>query len=141
MSTKRIVVVTSLLVVLGVAGCAHRPPAPASPEGESAAPPIDPTTPDGIVALGKRLTTYRRAVFSITRETYNYYAGGVINAEYDVPNQILKIASLAPGKVDVICEYSPHGILFVDPKDQLDKKDFETDCKQLALSLNEHLSR
>jgi hypothetical protein len=140
MSTKRIVVVTSLLVALGIAGCAHRAPAPPT-EGESAAPAIDPTTPEGIVALGKRLTTYRRAVFSITRETYNYYAGGIINAEYDVSNQILKIASLAPGRSDVMCEYSPHGILFVDPKDHADKKDFEATCKHLALSLNEHLSQ
>lgn len=145
MSTHRIAVTASLAVVLAIAGCAHEAPAPSSAapqagEAAAATPALDPTTPEGIVALGQRLTAHRRSLFSVTRGKYTYFAGGVLSADYEVATKILRISSLEPGK-DFTCEYSPQGKLFVDPGAHPDQDAFEAGCNQLALRLNDELSR
>ncbi len=142
MSTHRIAVSAALLALV-MAGCAHKAPAPPSAATRADAasvPAANPTTPDGIVALGKRLATYRRAIYSVTQDKYSYFAGSELSAEYDVSSGVVKMASLEAGKTNLICEYTPQGVLFVDPA-RSDKEAFVAGCDQLALRLNEHLSR
>lgn len=143
MSTHRIAVIASLLAAVAIAGCAHKPPASpsASPQANAAASSLNPTAPDGIVALGKRFTTDRRAIYSAILDRYTYFAGGVLSAEYGASTEILKIASLEPGKADLVCTYSPQGVLYVDPKTRPDNEAFTASCNRLALLLNDHLSQ
>jgi hypothetical protein len=146
MSTHRIAVIAAFLLAMAIAGCSHNAPAPptATPqagEASSLIPIASPTSPDGIMALSKRLTAHRRALFSVTQGKYSYYAGESLIAEYEVATEILRISSLAPGQSDTSCVYSPHGVLYVDPKAHPDGKAFTANCDQLVMTLNDDLSR
>jgi hypothetical protein len=146
MSTHRIAVFTACLLALGIAGCSHNAPAPptATPqagEAVSLIPITNLTSPDGIMALSKRLTAHRRTLFSLVQGKYTYYAGESLIAEYEVATEILRISSLPPGQSDLICVYSPHGVLYVDPKAHPDGKAYTANCDQLVMALNDDLSR
>lgn len=147
MSKNRFSRLACLVVALMIAGCAHKPVEPAasgSPAGAENAPAaaIDPGNPDDITGLGKRLTQDRLTLFSVTQGKYSFYVGGVLSATYETATRILRISSLtAADKVERVCEYSPQGVLFVDPKDQADKEAFIDSCNQLVVRLNDYLSR
>jgi hypothetical protein len=130
-----------------IAGCAHKPVEPAtggSPAGAENAPAaaIDPGNPDDITALGKRLTHHRLTLFSVTQGKYTFYVGGVLSATYETATRTLRISTLtASDQVEQACEYSPQGVLFVDPKDQANKDAFVDSCNQRVVRLNDYLSR
>lgn len=147
MSKNRVSHFVPLVVAAMIAGCAHKPvePAATGSQGAAANAPaaaISPGDPDDIIALGKRLTQHRLALFSVTQGKYTFYVGGALNATYETATEILRIAALTPeDKVDQTCEYSPQGVLFVDPKAQADKDAFVNGCNRLAVRLNDYLSR
>jgi hypothetical protein len=150
MSKNRISRLVSLVVAAMIAGCAHKPVVPVATASQAEAThapaaaisAISPSDPDDIIALGKRLTQNRLSLFSVARGTYTFYVGGVLNATYETATEILRISSLTPEeKLGQTCEYSPHGVLFVDPKDQAHKDALVNGCNQLVLRLNDYLSR
>jgi hypothetical protein len=136
-----------LATALLIAGCSHQPTAPAAGEsqaqgGQAPTAAFHPDNPDDIIALGKRLSQDRLSLFSVTKGKYTFYVGGMLSASYETATEILRISSLTPeDKVAQVCEYSPHGVLFVDPKDQAEKDAFVSRCDKLALRLNDYLSR
>jgi hypothetical protein len=131
MPTRTIAVVASLLAAAAfVAGCAHRPAAPS--QAGAAISSLDSTAPEGFVALSKRLVANRHSLFSVTQNKYSYFAGEVLLAEYEVATEILRIRSLPPDKSAIVCEYSPQGILYIDPKLHPDKTAFTDACWHCA---------
>ena len=145
MSTRRIALISVLLLAMAITACSHTPnTSPATPqtgEATNASPIANPGSPEGIVALDKRLTAHRRALYSLTQNKYTYFAGESLIAEYEVATEILRISSLAPGQADMNCVYSPQGVLFIDPKAHPDTKAYSSECEQLASTLNDDLSR
>lgn len=93
------------------------------------------------MTLSKRLATHRPALFSITQNKYSYFADESLAAEYEVATGILRVSSLAPGQTDLVCVYSPQGVLYLDPKTHPDGKVFIAGCNQLVMNLNDDLSR
>jgi hypothetical protein len=145
MSKNRVSQLVCLVVAVMIAGCAHKPVNPAAAtsqtdavNAESAA--INPTNPDDIIALSKRLTQNRLTLYSVAQGQYTFYVGGVLSATYETATEILRISALAPGESAQVCEYSPQGVLFVDPKIQSDKNSFVNGCNQLVLRLHDYLS-
>jgi hypothetical protein len=130
-----------------IAGCAHKTVEPDASGSQADAPnapatTIDPGNPDDITALGKRLTQDRLTLFSVSEGKYTFYVGGVLSATYEPATGILRISALtAADKVEQVCEYSPQGVLFVDPKDQADKGAFVDSCNHLVVRLNDYLMR
>jgi hypothetical protein len=135
--------IASLVAVLALAACAHKPvdPTSASFEASAAPPALNPTKFEGIMALGKRLSANRLALYSATHGKYLFFVGGVLTAEYETATAILRISSLEPSTAGTVCEFSSQGALFVDPKVAPDKDAFVADCDRLALLLNDYLSR
>ena len=143
MPNHRFLLLPALVAVLAIAACAHKPVDPVSAPSAAAAPAValNPDDPNDIIALGKRLSTNRLAVFSVSQGKYTLFVGGVLNAEYETATAILRISSLEPGTAGLVCEYSSQGALFVDPKAASGKDAFVADCNRLALRLNDYLSR
>jgi len=147
MAKNRFSRLVSLVIILMIAGCAHKPVEPTASgsqadAGNAAAAAIDPGNPDDITALGKRLIQDRLTLFSVIQGKYTFYVGGVLSATYEPATQILRISALtAADKVEQVCEYSPQGVLFVDPKDQAKKDAFVNNCNHLVMLLNDYLSR
>jgi hypothetical protein len=138
--------IAGLLVAMVLTGCAHNAAAPlsATAQGDAAVSSVsigDPTSPDGILALSKRLTAHRHALFSASQGKYTYFAGGRLIAEYEISTGILRISSLEPGQADKVCIYSPRGMLYVDPDRHPDGKAFAASCNQLIATLNDDLSQ
>lgn len=147
MPKNRFSPLVTLVVGLMIAGCAHKPVKPGTAESATGAaaapaPAISPGNPEDIVALGKRLTRNRLTLYSVAKGRYTFYVGDVLIATYESATKILRISSRsAEDTVKQVCEYSPQGVLFVDPKDQAHKSDFEDGCNQLVTRLNDYLSR
>lgn len=143
MSTHRIAVAASLLLSLVLAGCAHETSAPAESAPQTVAASVtvmDPSKPEAIIDLSKRLTAHHRTLFSVTRRKYTYFVGGVLNAEFEAVTKILRLSSLAPGE-DVHCEYTPQGVLYVNPDTHPDPAAYTDACNNMVLRLNDELSR
>ena len=136
-----------LVAALMFGGCSHQPVTPATSGSQAAgnnapAVTISPGNPDDIIALGKRLTKDRLSLYSVTQGKYTFYVGGVLSASYETASEILRISPLtAEEKVLQTCEYSPQGVLYIDPKDQANKDAFVNTCDQLVIRLNSYLSR
>jgi hypothetical protein len=139
MIKRRITALTFSLTAATLAGCGHAPVAPTTPAAAAAAPAV--TSPDGILALSKRLTANRRALYSLTSNRYSYYVGGVLLAEYEAGTHILRLSSLRPDQSKLVCEYTPQGDLFVDSAAHPDKNTYTTDCERLAQGLSADLAR
>ena len=78
----------------------------------------------------------------MTQGKYTFYVGGVLSATYETATRILRISALtAADKIEQACEYSPQGVLSLDPKDQAKKDAFVDSCNQLVVRLNDYLSR
>jgi hypothetical protein len=148
MLKNRVSHLAALVVAVLTAGCAHKPVEPAASasqttaENATPAAAISPSNPGDIVALDKRLIRHRLALYSVTQGKYTFYVGGVLDATYETATEILRISSLTPeDKVDQTCEYSPQGMLFVDPKIHPDKDAYAGACGRLVMRLNDYLSR
>jgi len=146
MPNREFPLLSLIFVVLAIAACAHNPADPAVTRSEAAAtaaptPPLNPEHPDDIIALGKRLSASRFAIFSVTQGKYTLFVGGVLNAEYETATAILRISSLDPAAAGIVCQYSSQGALFVDPKAASGKDAFVADCNRLARRLDDYLSR
>jgi len=147
MAKNRFSPFVSLVAALALGGCSHQPVAPAAGGSQAAgnkapAAAINPDNPDDIVALGKRLTKDRLSLFSVTQGKYTFYVGGVLSASYETASEILRLSSLsAEDKTQKLCEYSPQGVLYIDPKDQGNKDAFVNTCNQLVVRLNSYMSR
>ena len=146
MLENRVSYLTALVVAVLITGCAHKPVEPAAPAshtvGNATPASISPNNPNDIMTLGKRLTRNRLALYSVTQGKYTFYVGGVLNATYETTTEILRISSLtSEDTVDQTCEYSPQGVLFVDPNSHQDKVAHAGACGQLVVSLNDYLSR
>jgi predicted exporter len=145
MPINRVSCLTAVLVAAMLSGCANKPVEPAMSTSQDAAnapaPTISPNNPDDIMALGARLTQNRLSLFSVSQGKYTFYVGDMLEATYETASKILRISSLThEDKVKQTCEYSPQGILFVDPK-ETNKDAFVDNCNRLALSLNDYMSR
>jgi len=145
MPINRVSCLTAVVVAAMLSGCANKPVEPAMSTSQDAAnapaPAISPNNPDDIMALGARLTQNRRSLFSVSQGKYTFYVGGVLEATFENTSKIMRISSLThEDKIEQTCEYSPRGILFVDPK-EANKDAFVSTCNQLALSLNDYISR
>jgi len=145
MPINRVSCLTAAVVALVIGGCASKPVDPAMSASQAAtnAPPpsISPSNPDDIMALGVRLTQNRLSLFSVSQGKYTFYVGGVLEATYETATMILRISSLThEDKIEQTCEYSPQGVLFIDPK-EANKDAFVSSCNRLALSLNDYMSR
>jgi predicted exporter len=145
MPINRVSCLTAAVVALVISGCASKPVDPAMSASQAAdnAPPPDlsPSNPDDIMALGVRLTQNRLSLFSVSRGKYTFYVGGTLEATYETATRILRISSLThEDKIEQTCEYSPQGVLFIDPK-ETNKDAFVNSCNRLALSLNDYMSR
>lgn len=135
MIKRRITALAFSLTAATLAGCGHAPVAPTA----AAAPAV--TSPDGILALSKRLTSNRRALYSLAGNRYSYYVGGVLLAEYEAGTRILRLSSLRPDPPKLICEYTPQGDLFVDSAAHPDKGAYTAGCDRLAQTLSADLAR
>ena len=145
MPINRVSCLTAAVVALVISGCASKPVDPAMSASQAAAnappPAISPSNPDDIMALGVRLTQNRLSLFSVSRGKYTFYVGGVLEATYETATTILRISSLThEDKIEQTCEYSPQGVLFIDPK-EANKDAFVSSCNRLALRLNDYMSR
>jgi hypothetical protein len=138
MIKRRITALAFSLTAATLTGCSHAPVAPTAPAA-AAAPAV--TSPDGILALSKRLTANRRTLYSLGGNRYSYYVGGVLMAEYEAGTHILRLSSLRPGQSHLACEYTPQGGLFVDSTAHPDKDTYTADCGRLAQSLSADLAR
>lgn len=142
MSIYRMILIIALLTTY-FAGCAHQQPV-ATPTETSASGgmtiAINPNTPEGIVALGRKLSAYRRSIYSVTQDNYTYYAGGELSAEFNASTRVLKVSSLLEGKPGLECEYTPQGILFIAPESK-DRESYQTACAKLAQRLTDQLSQ
>ena len=144
MAKTRVSRLICIVAATMIAACAHQPEDPIATMTQADTPDaaIDPSNPADIMMLGERLTHHRLALFSVTQGKYTFYVGGVLSAGYETTTGILRISSLTPeDKTVQTCEYSPQGVLFVDPKDQVDKEAFVSGCRQLVRRLTEYLSR
>ena len=91
MSERRIAVVTLAIIATAITGCAHKPVAPPETASQTTAvPALNTTSPAGIVALDKRLTAHHRTLFSVTKDKYSYFVGGVLLAEFEGATRILR---------------------------------------------------
>jgi hypothetical protein len=145
MPINRVSCLSAVVVAVMISGCASNPVDPAMSASQAAAnapaPAISPSNPDDIVALGARLTQNRLSLFSVSQGKYTFYVGGVLEANYETATKILRISSLShEDKIEQTCEYSPRGVLFIDPK-EADKDAFVSSCNRMALSLNDYMSR
>lgn len=144
MAKNRVSQFVCLIAAMMITACAHQAKAPsaATTQADTPVATLDPSNPTDIMALGERLTRHRLALFSVTQGKYTFYVGGVLSAGYETTTGILRISSLTPeDKTAQTCEYSPQGVLFVDPKDQAGKDAFVDGCRRLAQTLNDYLSR
>ena len=137
----------AIFLALGlIAGCAHQPVDTDHGSSQAATvdtPPvkIDPSNAKDIISLGKRLAQNRLSLYSVSDVGYTFYVGGVLIATYKTATGILRISSLtSQDKTEYTCEYSPQGVLFVDPKNQSDKDSSSKDCNGLAEKLNDYLN-
>jgi len=143
MPINRVSCLTVVVVAVMISGCASKPVDPAMSASQAAtdAPALSPSKPNDIMALGVRLTQNRLSLFSVSRGKYTFYVGGVLKATYETATKILRISSLThEDKIEQTCEYSPRGVLFIDPKES-NKDAFVSSCNRLALSLNDYMSR
>jgi hypothetical protein len=145
MPINRFSCLTAVVVAVMLSGCAHKPVDPGMSTSQDAvnapAPAISPSNPDDIRALGARLTQNRLSLFSVSQGKYTFYVGEMLEATYETATKILRISALTHGdKIEQTCEYSPQGVLFVDPK-EANKDAFVSSCNRLALRLNDYMSR
>ena len=145
MPINRVSYLIAVVVAVMLSGCANKPVDPAMSASQDAAtapaPAISPSNPDDIMALGVRLTQNRRSLFSVSQGKYTFYVGEILEATYETATRILRISSLThEDTIKQTCEYSPQGILFVDPK-EANKDAFVSSCNRLVLSLNDYMSR
>ena len=126
------------LAAATLAGCSHAPVAPATSQA-AAAPAAN--SPNGILALNKRLVANHRSLFSLVKNRYTYYVGGLLLAQYGVDTGILHIASLQSGQAQLDCEYTPQGELFMASATPAAQKAHIADCERLAQSLSADLAR
>ena len=144
MAKIRVSQLVCIVATVIITACTHQTKDTATNTSQAGTPvaALDPSNPTDIMALGERLTHHRLALFSVTQGKYTFYVGGILSAGYETTTGILRISALTPeDKTAQTCEYSPQGVLFVDPKDQADKDAFVSGCRQLVRSLNDYLSR
>lgn len=139
MIKRRIAALAFSLAAALLAACGHAPVESHAPTSNAAAPA--PSGAAGIVSLSKRLMANHRSLFSLVKNRYSYYVGGLLLAEYGADTGILRISSLRPNQVDLVCEYKPQGELFIDATTHPDKQAFTADCDRLVQALSADLAR
>lgn len=138
MIKRRIAAPAFSLAAALLAACGHAPVESAASKA-TAAPAA--AGPDGILALDKQLMADHRSLFSLTKNRYSYYIGGVLMADYGVDTGVLRVRSLRPNHGDLACEYGPRGELFIDAAAHPDAQSYGADCTRLVQSLRADLAR
>ncbi len=109
----------------------------AAPSDVQIAAKLLPLPPEDVINTIQKLTKHPRVLYMSSKAQYNYYVGGLFNAEYNPGKQIFTISNDARQDSTLSCQYGKDGTMI----DQA-KLDANTvgQCGQLVNTLSTYLS-
>ncbi|KAF0191830.1 MAG: hypothetical protein FD165_1553 [Gammaproteobacteria bacterium] len=121
------------------ASAAAHTPATVKPLAEKLAPVAPLPT---VVEIAKsRMTEHNLALWQSKDKTYNFFVGGLLDAEYSPKNETLTISSDGRGASALTCKYDAENSLWVKVDKQTNINDPEAVCDRLINELTSKLQR
>ncbi len=121
------------------ASAAANTPATVKPMAEKLAPVAPLPT---VVEIAKsRMTEHNLALWQSKDKTYNFFVGGLLDAEYSPKNETLTISSDGRGPSALTCKYDAENSLWVKVDKQTNINDPEAVCDRLINELTSKLQR
>ena len=138
--SKMIRYLSAIVVVAGVSGCATQqvaqPDAPGDLEAVARAPGLveEPGQPLSISDLASRISGDGRATYSAVGNSYRFYAGGDVSAEYSITDETLAVSD-ASGNGEA-CRFSLDGVLQNGFEEKKARTQMEKRCQGLVQRLS-----
>ena len=111
-------------------------PAPAREQRRAAAPA---PTPEEIQQAMARFSKHPGVLFQSSKGRYQYYVGGILNAEYDPQKSVLRVTPDQKMQSGPICEYLPDGKLKLSGKTGKAQLESIATCNELLHELTGYL--
>ena len=133
-----------IVVVAGLSGCATKQTAeleaPADLETAAREPGLaqEPGQPLSIADLAGRISRDGRATYSGAGNSYRFYAGGDVAAEYSLTDETLAVSDVSGNGES--CRYSLDGVLQGGPDEKRGQAEMKKRCQGLVERLSGYFS-